>query len=256
MSVEERREHKEFGALGGCFVGGDAEQRRRERKIKRRALALSIVFQALALAAIILVPLFGKPDHIAYAGVIPVPPYYPAGRPTRVNNEHVVRPTADHHFQLNYPNPNAPLRPTTDGGDGSQDPNLPEGPVGPGPVGLPCTAGCIDIGVRNPGPRKPPETPEPPKRVSGHLDPAMLTKRIEPTYPNLAKQIHREGKVELHAIIGTDGTIQELRVISGDVMFYQSAMDAVRQWRYKPTYLSGTAVEVDTTITVIYTLAH
>ena len=254
MSVEERSEREEFGALGGCFVGGDAEQRRRERRVKRRALAISITLQAMVLAAIILVPLFGKPDHIAYAGVIPVPPYYPAGRPIRVNNEHLVRPTGDHHFPLNYPN--APLRPTASGGDGPQDPSLPEGPVGPDAVGLPCSAGCIDIGVRNSGPRRPDETPEPPKRVSGHLDPAMLTWRIEPIYPNLPKQIHREGKVELHAIIGTDGTIQELRVISGDVMFYQSAMDAVRQWRYKPTYLGGKPVEVDTTITVIYTLAH
>lgn len=88
------------------------------------------------------------------------------------------------------------------------------------------------------------------------LDPAMLTRRIEPIYPKIAVQTRREGRVELHAIIGTDGTIQALQVVSGDVWFYQSAKDAVLQWRYKPTYLNNQPVEVDTTITVIYTLGH
>jgi protein TonB len=60
--------------------------------------------------------------------------------------------------------------------------------------------------------------------------------------------------VELHAIIGTDGSIQALQVISGDPLFYQSALDAVRQWRYTPTLLNDQAVEVDTQITVIYSL--
>ena len=84
----------------------------------------------------------------------------------------------------------------------------------------------------------------------------MLTRRIEPVYPRLAIQTRREGRVELHAIIGTDGAILALQVVSGDVLFYESAKDAVLQWRYKPTYLNNRAVEVDTTITVIYTLGH
>jgi protein TonB len=84
----------------------------------------------------------------------------------------------------------------------------------------------------------------------------MLTRRVEPVYPTLAIQTRREGRVELHAIIGMDGTIQALQVISGDVLFYQSAKSAVAQWRYKPTFLNDRPVEVDTTITVIYTLAH
>lgn len=84
----------------------------------------------------------------------------------------------------------------------------------------------------------------------------MLVRRVEPMYPVLARQTRREGRVELHAIIGTDGTIQSLQVLSGDVMFIQSAKDAVLQWHYKPTILNGQPVQVDTTITVVYTLAH
>jgi protein TonB len=73
-------------------------------------------------------------------------------------------------------------------------------------------------------------------------------------YPALARQLHRSGRVELHAIIGTDGSVQSLEVVSGDPLFINSAKEAVLQWRYRPTFLNGQAVEVDTYISVIYTL--
>jgi TonB family protein len=60
----------------------------------------------------------------------------------------------------------------------------------------------------------------------------------------------------LRALISTDGTIQSLQVVSGDPLFLQSALDAVRQWRYHPTILNGQPVEIDTFITVIYSLQH
>ena len=84
----------------------------------------------------------------------------------------------------------------------------------------------------------------------------MLVHRVEPVYPPLARQIHREGRVELHARIATDGSIQSLQVVEGDPMFYQSALDAVGQWHYRATILNGQAVEIDTSITVIYTMPH
>jgi len=87
-----------------------------------------------------------------------------------------------------------------------------------------------------------------------HLDPAMLIHRVEPVYPTLPKQLGRSGRVELRAIIATDGTIQYLQVVGGDPLFYQSAMEAVRQWRYSPTVLNGQPVEIDTYISVIYTM--
>ena len=85
---------------------------------------------------------------------------------------------------------------------------------------------------------------------------AQLIYRVEPAYPRLAIQIHREGRVELRAIISTEGTIESLEVLSGDPFFIQSALSAVRQWRYRPTILNGRPIEVDTHITVIYTLNH
>jgi protein TonB len=88
------------------------------------------------------------------------------------------------------------------------------------------------------------------------LDPAMLIYRVDPIYPALARQIHKEGRVELHARIATDGSVQSLEVVGGDPLFFQSALQAVRQWRYRPTILNGQPVEIDTHITVIYTMAH
>jgi TonB family protein len=84
----------------------------------------------------------------------------------------------------------------------------------------------------------------------------MLIHRVEPLYPVLAQQTHREGRAELRAIIGTDGTIRSLQVVSGDPLFLVSAREAVQQWKYKPTYLNGQAVEIDTFITVVYTIQH
>jgi protein TonB len=78
--------------------------------------------------------------------------------------------------------------------------------------------------------------------------------RIQPQYPPLARQARVSGTVKLHAIIAKDGTVQELQVISGHPLLIQAALDAVRQWRYRPTLLNTEPVEVDTTIDVIFTL--
>ena len=82
----------------------------------------------------------------------------------------------------------------------------------------------------------------------------MLERRVNPVYPALMKQIGRSGRVELRAIISIDGTIESLQVVSGDPGFISSALEAVREWKYRPTYLNGQPVEVDTIITVVYTL--
>ena len=84
----------------------------------------------------------------------------------------------------------------------------------------------------------------------------MLIRRVEPVYPPLGIQLRRDGRVELHAIISTDGSMQSLEVISGDPLFIQSALNAVREWRYRPTILDGQPIEVDTHITVVYTLTR
>ena len=78
--------------------------------------------------------------------------------------------------------------------------------------------------------------------------------QTQPTYPPLARQTRISGTVRLHAIIAKDGSIQSLEVMSGHPLLQQSALDAVRQWKYQATLLNGEPVEVDTTIDVIFSL--
>lgn len=91
-------------------------------------------------------------------------------------------------------------------------------------------------------------------RVGGNVAAAMLTHTVQPKYPKEAKKEHVQGTVILHCIIAKDGTMLNVEYVSGPPSLMRSAMDAVRQWRYKPTLLYGQPVEVDTTVKVIYTL--
>jgi protein TonB len=104
--------------------------------------------------------------------------------------------------------------------------------------------------------------PPPPKiapsrvRVGGAVQAAKIINRVTPTYPPLARQTRISGTVKLHAIIGKDGTVQSLQVIAGHPLLVQSALDAVKQWRYQPTLLNNDPVDVDTEIDVIFSLAQ
>jgi periplasmic protein TonB len=92
-------------------------------------------------------------------------------------------------------------------------------------------------------------------RVSQGVTQGLLVRRIQPTYPPLAKQARIAGAVVLQAEISKDGSIQNLHVISGHPMLVPSAIEAVKQWKYRPYILNGEPVEVETTITVNFTLA-
>jgi protein TonB len=93
-----------------------------------------------------------------------------------------------------------------------------------------------------------------PVAISSGVATGMLIQRTPPDYPPLAKTAHVAGTVELHATISTNGTIKDLHAVSGPVMLRQAALDAVRNWRYKPYKLNDQPVEVETTINVVFTL--
>ena len=109
----------------------------------------------------------------------------------------------------------------------------------------------------------PPPPPPPPAvkvspitriKVGGNVQGAMIIKKTPPTYPQLAKSARVSGVVHLAAIISKDGTIQELHSLGGPALLIQAAMDAVKQWVYRPTMLNGEPVQVETTIDVNFTL--
>jgi TonB family protein len=91
-----------------------------------------------------------------------------------------------------------------------------------------------------------------PVRVSGGVAAGMLILKVDPVYPQDAKDAHVQGAVVLRAIISKTGTIRDLQVVSGPPELTDSAKDAVNQWRYKPYLLNGEPTEVETTITVNY----
>ncbi|HET7107041.1 MAG TPA: TonB family protein [Candidatus Acidoferrum sp.] len=243
-----------FGSLRSCLVEGDPQSEKRARRIKQRAVAVSIVLQSLALVALVLFPLLSKGERISLKYATPIPPYAPIGNHHTVSNGGQRTPPPCLFCRRFIPSAPIPTR----------DPNPPTEPSGPegDPIpGLAPTPG-IDHGYTpsSPRPVAPPEEETLPvqkrRRVSEMQQMAQLISRVEPSYPTLAKQIQREGRVELHALISTEGRIESLEVISGDPLFIQSALAAVREWRYRPTILNGRPIEVDTRITVIYTLSH
>jgi TonB family protein len=103
--------------------------------------------------------------------------------------------------------------------------------------------------------RPPQPTPDGARvKVDGKAAAANLINRVDPVYPPLARQARISGTVRLRAVIGKDGAVRQLDVISGHPLLVQSALDAVRKWKYQPTQLDGETVEVDTTIDVIFAL--
>jgi len=92
-------------------------------------------------------------------------------------------------------------------------------------------------------------------RVSQGVTTGLLIHKVQPPYPPLAKAARIQGEVILKAIINKDGEIQDLQLVSGHPMLVPAAIEAVKQWRYRPYLLNGQPVEVETTINVIFTLA-
>ncbi len=92
-------------------------------------------------------------------------------------------------------------------------------------------------------------------RVSQGVSAGLLVRKVNPTYPPLARQARISGTVILRAVIGKDGSIQNLSLVSGHPMLAPAAIDAVKQWKYKPYLLNGEPVEVDTEVQVNFTLA-
>jgi periplasmic protein TonB len=232
-----------FGALQGCLVEGDPEQRRRESSVRRSALVISVVLQSTILLALVLIPLFARPARIWGDIVSPPAPYYRQGGPRRSPPQQ-PRPSRVPQNICRFCAPRAIPRTVQMVDVQPTDERV--GPSFPGQIPM--------IGA--------PTRVSPPVEAHAEksrlhvtrLDPAMLIHRVEPVYPTLARQLGRAGRVELRAVIATDGTIQSLQVVGGDPLFYQSALEAVRQWRYRPTVLNGDAVEIDTFITVIYSM--
>ncbi|HVP43106.1 MAG TPA: TonB family protein [Terriglobales bacterium] len=91
-------------------------------------------------------------------------------------------------------------------------------------------------------------------RVSSGVQAGNLINKVQPVYPQIAKNARIQGQVILQAVISKAGVVENLRAVSGHPMLIPAAVEAVKQWRYKPYFLNGEPVEVETTIQVNFTL--
>lgn len=245
-----------IGHLSECLIENDAEAIQRGRRLRRKALALSLVLEAAVLAALLAWPLLNPATLNAHYVSIPVPPYR-RGMPEKPRE--LSRPPARHlvsaHVLMQPPviPPHVDTRleppPAIDASD-SSGPTVPVGDfmgIDGGNETLP--------GVHPPQPPRPPERHATgPQKMSEGVMEARLIQRVDPVFPPIAPMMHLSGTVKLHAIISADGRIEELTVVSGNPILARAAMEAVSQWRYRPTLLSGQPVEVETLITVNFVL--
>lgn len=114
------------------------------------------------------------------------------------------------------------------------------------------TAGGVVGGI--PAPPPPPPPPQAPVRVGGDIKEPKKIRDQKPIYPQIAQTAKIQGIVIIEATIAKDGSIKDAKVLRGQALLDQSALDAVRQWRYTPTMLNGVPVEVVMTVTVNFTL--
>lgn len=227
---------------------------------KSWTFVLSVTVQSLVLGIMILIPLIyteALPKTMLTTLLVAPPPPPPPPPPPAAAITKVVRPMARLMEAGKLVAPKAIPKQITIIEERDLPPEI--GVVGGVPGGVPGgqvggVIGGIIGGVVGSVPPPPPQAPQR-IRVGGNVQQAKLIHAPRPVYPALAKQARIQGTVRLQAIIAKDGSIQELQVLQGHPLLVQSALDAVRQWRYQPTLLNGEPVEVVTTIDVVFTLS-
>jgi protein TonB len=231
---------------------------------RRDAILLACVLQSAVLAAMILGSMmrtqalprivFEPPTPIALPRGLPdarpAGPRAPA--PSRPSTNPLLAPPVIPAFVARVDD--SPLPPSSASIDGPFDPHgISSGP--PAGVGIP---GGVDWSHSTPPPPAPVHVSPTPRivKVGGEVTAARALYRPNPVYPRIALAAHIQGNVVLQAILAKDGSVQDLKVISGHPLLVQAALDAVRQWRYQPTLLNSEPVEVLTEIDVRFSLAE
>lgn len=217
---------------------------------------ISFALQALAVGGVLLLPLFyteGLPRLAILAPILAPAPLqaappaqsHPNPPSTAQSNLMGTRLVAPPHIpqdviMLTETVPPPPVDPTTIGvGRGN--------PQGRGTVFNSILGSDLSVA--------PPPPPAVHHAPVSHMMEGNLVHRVQPDHPPLARQVRVQGQVILGAIISREGTIENLQVLSGHPMLIPAAVDAVRQWRYRPYVLNGEPVEVETRVTVNFVLS-
>ena len=244
----------DLGSLSECLVDNDPAARVRARRLRSKALILSVALEAGILAAMLVWPLIAPGVLTAHYIVTPAPPYSRGGPAHHERSAmHPPRGESFRSICLVCPPVVRPL--TTANGSEAPDISASSNTIadGPGPPGF--GPGFTDgdrVMIPEPPRLEPPHVR--PMLRSGEVMAAMLVNRVEPKYPAFAIAARISGTVHLRAIIGKDGTVRELEVVDGNPLLAQAAKGAVQNWRYQPTRLNGEPVEVETYVTVNFIL--
>lgn len=245
-----------------CLLDDDADTVRQARTRRLRSLAASVSFQALFITVVVVAPLLAT-GKLQNHWETPTPIYYglqgeyKPPRTTGTPAKQTKRQYTPSAFVAPTVVPTDLPKPGADGpadGPSSTDIGLPVCPNCRPEIGLPPLLEKPNVRITPPTPEVRPPTPPRAARISEPVQEAKLINRVQPTYPVLCKQMRLEGSLVLRAMIGRDGEMRELTYVSGNPCFLQNSMDAISQWRYRPTILNGEAVEVETTITVVFKL--
>jgi protein TonB len=244
--------------LGRCLVEGDPEETSGARRRSRKAFGASLTIETLLLALLVVTPLLTSVAQPQLKRVLPAQLAFFGNWREHIQSQHLAPAIPGHTLQIRdvFFNPSAP-KPTNPihSSNEIEDVVIPDGPGGEEVPGEVETAGIgFTPPIQPPHNEQPVQESKRPLKLSAGVVEAQLVSRIEPAYPPLAVQTKREGAVLLHAIISKDGRITSLDALNGDPLLVKAALDAVRQWRYRPTLLNGEPVEVETSITVIFRL--
>ncbi len=242
----------DLGTLSQCILDGNAAALTQARRLRTKALAASAVLELAVGAALLLWPLLGPTEMLRAFNLTPVPPYRGLPDSTRVNREaEGTSRSTRRAIPLVFREPTPIPVHVSQSPEGP--PNIEaEGAAVPDGLGIPDTTGDRPTALI---PTPPPAAHgEAPLRRSTDVMNALLIRKVQPEYPELALNMHLSGEVRLRAVIGTDGSVQQLQVVSGNPILAKAARAAVQQWKYRPTQLDGTPVEVETIVTVDFIL--
>jgi periplasmic protein TonB len=236
-----------------------------EARIKTRrgpATLVSFALEAILIGIVVLIPLLFTEALPAKQFVTeltappppPPPPPPAAARATPVHREEPVPVKSELSMPMKIPQKIAMVKEAPATGAAAAPPSTVAGVVGGVPGGVAGgTLGGVVGGVLNSVGTALPAAPKRVRVTSGVTE-GLLIHKVMPEYPAQAKTAHMQGTVVLAAVIGKDGVVKDVKVVSGPPMLAQSAMAAVKQWRYKPYVLNGQPTEVDTTINVNFKL--
>jgi len=228
-----------------------------ERRPRNPSAAIgSLAFLSVLLLALIIIPLFRTdplPKSETLTMLYLLPPSAARSNATKLQSPKLASTYTPTSIAIPTPVHKAEVAPPPPlGTTGGVVAEIPGGVVGGFPGGvfseMLTSASSVPVLAKSPVPVKR-------VRIASRVAEANLIHDVAPQYPPEAGRARIEGTVVLMAVIGRDGTVKDVRIESGLPILAQAAIDAVRQWRYKPYMIEGEPVEVDSRITINFTLA-